>query len=104
MGGKSRGPLAEPMFYVLMAFLHGEMCGIDVAAFVEKKTRGRVKLGPGTLYTLLNKFQDEALIEEIDVEGRKRTYRLTAKGREAYEEELERLRACLRDAEEEEVL
>lgn len=104
MGSKSRGPLTEPMFYVLMAFLHGEMCGIDVAAFVEKKTRGRVKLGPGTLYTLLNKFQDEALIEEIDVEGRKRTYRLTAKGREAYEEELERLRACLRDAEEEEVL
>lgn len=104
MGGKSRGPLTEPMFYVLMAFLHGEMCGIDVAAFVEKKTRGRVKLGPGTLYTLLNKFQDETLIEEIDVEGRKRTYRLTAKGRDAYEEELERLRACLRDAEEEEVL
>lgn len=104
MGGKSRGPLTEPMFYVLMAFLHGEMCGIDVAAFVEKKTRGRVKLGPGTLYTLLNKFQDETLIEEIDVEGRKRTYRLTAKGREAYEEELERLRACLRDAEEEEGL
>lgn len=104
MGSKSRGPLTEPMFYVLMAFLHGEMCGIDVAAFVEKKTRGRVKLGPGTLYTLLNKFQDEALIEEIDVEGRKRTYRLTAKGREAYEEELERLRACLSDAEEEEVL
>lgn len=101
MGGKSRGPLTEPMFYVLMAFLHGEMCGIDVAAFVEKKTRGRVKLGPGTLYTLLNKFQDETLIEEIDVEGHKRTYRLTAKGREAYKEELERLRACLRDAEEE---
>lgn len=104
MGGKSRGPLTEPMFYVLMAFLHGEMCGIDVAAFVEKKTRGRVKLGPGTLYTLLNKFQDETLIEEIEVEGRKRTYRLTTKGREAYAEELERLRACLRDAEEEEGL
>ena len=104
MGGKSRGPLTEPMFYVLMAFLHGEMCGIDVAAFVEKKTRGRVKLGPGTLYTLLNKFQDETLIEEIEVEGRKRTYRLTAKDREAYAEELERLRACLRDAEEEEGL
>ena len=67
MGGKSRGPLTEPMFYVLMAFLHGEMCGIDVAAFVEKKTRGRVKLGPGTLYTLLNKFQDEKLplVDEV---------------------------------------
>lgn len=100
MGGKNRGPLTEPMFYVLMAFLHGEMCGIDVAAFVEKKTRGRVRLGPGTLYTLLNKFQDEELIEETEVEGRKRTYRLTARGRAAYEEELERLRACVQDGEE----
>lgn len=101
MGTKSRGPLTESMFYVLMAFLHGEMCGIDVAAFVERKTRGRVTLGPGTLYTLLNKFQDEELIEETEVEGRKRTYRLTAKGRETYEDEVDRLRACLRDAEEE---
>lgn len=100
MGGKGRGPLTEPMFYVLMAFLQGEMCGIDIAAFVEKKTRGRVKLGPGTLYTLLSKFQDEKLIEETEVEGRKRTYRLTSKGRAAYQEEVERLRACLRDADE----
>ena len=46
------------------------------------------------------KFQDEKLIEETEVEGRKRTYRLTSKGREAYEEELERLRACVRDGEE----
>lgn len=104
MGGKGRGPLTEPMFYVLMAFLQGEMCGIDIAAFVEKKTRGRVKLGPGTLYTLLSKFQDENLIEETEVDGRKRTYRLTSKGHGAYEEEVERLRACLRDAQEEELL
>lgn len=101
MGGKGRGPLTEPMFYVLMAFLRQEMCGIDVAAFVEQRTGGRVRLGPGTLYTLLNKFQDEKLIEETDVEGRKRTYRLTPKGRAAYEAEVERLRACLHDAEEE---
>lgn len=101
MGGKGRGPLTEPMFYVLMAFLRQEMCGVDIAAFVEKKTRGRVKLGPGTLYTLLNKFQDENLIEETEVEGRKRTYRLTPTGREAYKEEVARLRSCLHDAEEE---
>lgn len=104
MGGKGRGPLTEPMFYVLMAFLRQEMCGTDIAAFVEQKTRGRVKLGPGTLYTLLSKFQDENLIEETEVEGRKRTYRLTPKGRAAYQEEVERLRACLRDAEEEDAL
>ena len=101
MSGKERAALTEPMFYVLMSFLHQDMCGIEITEFVEKKTGGRLRLGPGTLYTLLGKFQDEHLIEEIQIEGRKRTYRLTQKGREAYLEELERLRACVLDGEEE---
>ena len=102
MGGKERGPLTEPMFYVLMSFLHRDMCGIEITEFVERRTQGRVRLGPGTLYTLLAKFQDEGLLQETEVSGRKRTYRLTEKGRAAYQEELERLRGCIRDAEEEE--
>ena len=101
MGHKERGPLTEPMFYVLMSFLKQDMCGIDITQFVETRTRGRVKLGPGTLYTLLAKFQEEELICEVSVEGRKRTYRLTTKGRAAYYEELDRLRSCLHDAQEE---
>ena len=101
MGGKERGALTEPMFYVLMSFLRRDMCGIDITEFVEQKTHGRVRLGPGTIYTLLGKFLDGGLIEETEVDGRKRTYRITQKGREAYQEELERLRACVRDGEEE---
>ena len=101
MGGKERGALTEPMFYVLMALLRREVCGIEIAEFVERKTAGRLRLGPGTLYTLLGKFEEERLIEEIRTEGRKRTYRITDKGRAAYREELERLRACVRDGEEE---
>lgn len=101
MGGKERGALTEPMFYVLMSFLRRDMCGIDITEFVEQKTHGRVRPGPGTLYTLLGKFLDGGLIEETEVDGRKRTYRITQKGREAYQEELERLRACVRDGEEE---
>ena len=61
MAGREKGPLTEPMFYVLMSFLHRELCGTEVGEFVERKTAGRVKLGPGTLYTLLAKFQDEEL-------------------------------------------
>lgn len=102
MGSKERGPLTEPMFYVLMSFLKRDMCGTEITEFVERKTRDRVRLGPGTLYTLLAKFQEEKLIVETQVEGRKRTYRLTDKGRAAYQEELERLRACVADGEEEE--
>ena len=100
MGTKERGPLTEPMFYVLMSFLRQEMCGLEITEFVSQKTGGRVVLGPGTLYTLLGKFQEEHLIEETQVEGRKRTYRLTEEGRAVYLAELERLKTCVRDGEE----
>lgn len=55
-------------------------------------------VGPATLYTILAKFEQEKYIEEIAVEGRKRTYRITGKGRIAYREELERLKRCVADA------
>ena len=99
--GRDRGWLTEPMFYVLMSFLKQDMCGIEITEFIQRRTRGRVKLGPGTLYTILGKFQQEKLIREVAVEGRKRTYSLTPLCRAAYEEEVARLRACLADAEEE---
>lgn len=98
MGSKERGPLTEPMFYVLMSFLHRDMCGTEITEFVQERTDGRVKLGPGTLYTLLSKFQEEKLIEEVAVSGRKRTYHLTAVGLQVYREELKRLHNCLADA------
>ena len=102
MSRKALGVLTETMFYVLMAFLRQERCGTEVAEFVEGKTRGRVRMGPGTLYTILGKFQEEGLIRETAVEGRKRTYRLTDQGRALYQEEVARLRACVADAEREE--
>lgn len=102
MPGREKGPLTEPMYYVLMSFLRREMCGTEVTEFVERKTQGRVRLGPGTLYTLLARFQDEGMITETSVDGRKRTYQLTDKGRRTFEEELARLRACVDDGLEEE--
>ena len=91
--------LTEAMFYVLMALRQGEMCGIDAAEYIDRRTGGRVKLGPATLYTILGKFEKEKLIRETQVEGRKRSYRITDKGLEAYEAELARLKRCLADAE-----
>lgn len=99
---KSLELLTETMFYVLMAFLKTEMCGTDVAAFIQEKTKGRIQIGPGTLYTILGKFETEGLLEETNIQGRKRTYRITDRGRLAYTEEVERLRRCLLDAEAEE--
>ncbi len=100
MGSKERGPLTEPMFYILLALWRQELCGTEITEFVAGRTGGRVRLGPGTLYTLLAKFQEERLLEETGVSGRRRTYRITEKGRAAFREELDRLRACVADGEE----
>jgi DNA-binding PadR family transcriptional regulator len=102
MPKKALEGLTESMFYVLMAFCRGPLCGTDVAAFVEDWTQGAVKLGPATLYTILGKFEKQQYLEETAVEGRKRTYCLTARGREAYEAERARLRRCVADADREE--
>lgn len=91
--------LTETMFYVLMALNNSDMCGTDIAAFVKKRTAGRVALGPATLYTILSKFEAEQYIREVAVEGRKRTYALTPRGAGAFYEELTRLRMCVADAE-----
>lgn len=101
MPKKALDGLTESMFYVLMALNREAMCGIDVAAFIEQKTQGRLQIGPATLYTILGKFESEHYIQEVSVDGRKRTYRITEKGRRAYQAELARLRCCLTDAESE---
>ena len=94
MPKKSMENLTESMLYVLCR----PMCGIEVAAFLDTLTKGRVQMGPATLYTILGKFEKEHYLQEIHVEGRKRTYRITERGELAYAQELERLRTCLADA------
>lgn len=99
MPKKSMDILTESMFYCLMALNRQPMCGIDIVEFIDRHTRGRLQMGPATLYTILGKFEKEKYIEEIRVEGRKRTYRITSLGARAYREELERLKQCVLDAE-----
>ncbi len=98
MPKKAMEILTESMFYVLMAFQQGEMCGIDAADFIEKQSNGRLQVGPATLYTILAKFEKEKYIRETDISGRKRTYAITPRGVNAYEAELSRLQFCIRDA------
>ena len=99
MPRKAMDTLTESMFYVLLALSRGPLCGTDIAAFIERLTQGRIRMGPATLYTILGKFEKERYIRETSVEGRKRTYEITGRGSEAYRDELVRLRQCLLDAE-----
>lgn len=45
-----------------------------------KKSRGRITVGPGTLYALLDKFQKSGIIRETKREGRRRSYIIMEKG------------------------
>ena len=96
---KSMETLTDSMFYVLMALTKEPKCGIEIASTIDALTDNRVNIGPATLYTVLARFEKEGYIAEIAVSGRKRTYQITEIGLKAYFEELERLKACLRDAE-----
>jgi len=98
MPKKAMEQLTESMFYVLMALRQAPMCGIEIGEWIEIRTASRVRPGPATLYTVLGKFLKEGYIDEIKVDGRKRTYRITPTGISAYEHELSRLLCCVSDA------
>ena len=90
--------LTEQMFYVLLC-LREECCGMDVMARVSELTGGRVAVGPGTLYNLLEQFLAAGYIVETRAEGRRRSYQLTAEGETLLQNEVERLQAQVRDYE-----
>ena len=64
---------------------------------VEDLSGGRIKVGPGTLYALLEKFLKYQMIKETKVEGRKRTYLITEKGKEMLDAEYNRIIAQAQD-------
>ena len=102
MAKESLKVLTESMFYVLLSLLHQERCGTEIVQNGDDTTAGRVPLGPGTLYTILAKFEEEGLIRETAVEGRRRTYAITERGRALFRQELSRLKLCVADGDREE--
>lgn len=88
--------LSEQMFYVLLC-LGEERCGIDILDQVPAMTEGRVRVGSGTLYNLLEQFLEAGFIVETKVEGRRRSYVITAQGQQVLDQEYERICAQVRD-------
>ena len=89
--------LTEQMFYTLLC-LKEECCGMDILDRVPAMTGQRIKIGSGTLYTLLEQFLEAGMICETRVEGRRRSYVLTQKGRQMLQRECERLERQLEDS------
>ena len=88
--------LTEQMFYILLC-LKNECCGIDIMDKIPAMTAGRVSVGSGTLYNLLEQFLEEGMIRQTRAEGRRRSYILTAKGLEALKTEYQRLQCQVKD-------
>jgi DNA-binding PadR family transcriptional regulator len=98
-------PLPSAAFQILLSLAEGELYGYEIMRQVEEQTNGRMRLGPGTLYSSVQALLEEGLIEEVDRSAepdggseRRRYYRLTSSGRKLARAEAERLADLLRVA------
>lgn len=90
-------PLSETAFYILLC-LQREQHGYAIMRQVEEMTRGRIHLGPGTVYGTLAKMEKDKLIRVTAEEKRRKVYVLTPGGRELLELEIRRLNELVHNA------
>jgi DNA-binding MarR family transcriptional regulator len=91
---KPAQPLTPAVFHILLALYGRERHGYDIMQQVKEDSRGRVKMGPGTLYGSLDRMMAAGLVSESNKQDPRRIYyKLTALGQAALRAESERLSA-----------
>lgn len=95
-----RGALTEAVFYILLS-LHQPMHGYALMQNIADLTQKRVSLGAGTLYGALNTLEKKDLIQSVEKSSndRKKEYIITESGKQAFNNELVRLRELIKNAE-----
>jgi DNA-binding PadR family transcriptional regulator len=90
-------PLTPAVFYILLALAGGDRHGYQIMKQVHMDSQGQVTMGTGTLYGSIKRMLADGLIEEADRrpdpgedDERRRYYRLTDRGRQAFAAELKR--------------
>lgn len=98
-------PLPSAAFQILLSLAESDLHGYAVMRRVQEQTNGRMRLGPGTLYSSIQALLEEGFIEEVEpgadangAQERRRVYRLTSSGRKLARSEAERLADLLRVA------
>jgi DNA-binding PadR family transcriptional regulator len=76
----------DPSLLILTSLADGPKHGYAITQDVEELAG--VRLGPGTLYGAIARLEERGLIEPLDVEDRRRPYRITAPGASALREQL----------------
>jgi DNA-binding PadR family transcriptional regulator len=59
-------PLPPVAFHILLVLAGEDLHGYAIMRQVEQQTRGRVRLGPGTLYGSIKTLLEARLIEELE--------------------------------------
>ena len=96
MARKKLETLTEQMYYVLLA-LRKERHGYAVMQAISALTDGRV--GAGTLYALLERFEKDGLIRFTRMEENRKYYQITEAGDQALQAEYQRIRRQAADLE-----
>jgi DNA-binding PadR family transcriptional regulator len=98
-------PLPSAAFQILLSLAGEDLHGYGIMRQVAEQTDGRMRLGPGTLYSSIQTLLEAKFIEEVDLREdtklgheRRRYYRLTSAGRKLARSEAERLADLLRVA------
>ena len=91
-----QGPMTEAMYYILLA-LTKPGYGYGMMQRIRELSRGRIEMGPGTLYGVLTRMNKEGLITLTNADGRRKNYEITPAGREALLAEYHRLKELVRD-------
>jgi DNA-binding PadR family transcriptional regulator len=100
-----KDPLPLATFHILMAVAEEDRHGYAIIQDVSARTRGELKLSPGTLYRSIQRMLEQGLLvesrerPEIDDE-RRRYYRITPLGASVAREEALRLTELIRLAQE----
>lgn len=85
-----KAPLTEGVYYILLS-LYEPRHGYGIMQFVSELSKGRVELGPGTIYGAIKTLVKRKWIVPIDEDGRKKEYVITGAGKSIVEKEVERL-------------
>jgi len=83
----------DPGLLVLVSLAAGPRHGH--AILVDVRDFAGVRLGPGTLYGAIGRLEADGLIEPMELDGRRRPYRLTSAGRTALADRLDGLNVAI---------
>ena len=84
-------PMTETAYYILLS-LSEPRHGYGIIQNVETITKGRIKLGSGTVYGTLTKFQDNGVITIFSDDERRTVYEITERGKILILAEIERIK------------